>query len=176
MGLKPRARPVPNRAAVQGRSGSRAEPGRARPPSWAWNLADPSYPIIEIRGTDEGEITRALAHWWTKIAELAAGSEMWDTMVGDIWLDSGRIIGHVQMGDVAVGYDTGFRVAAHVDHIVNSLTRDQYDSATWDAMTRLLIHCAESAIELEPAGPALLGLRERHTYQIAITSHGQWLE
>lgn len=155
MGLKPRARPAP---------------------TWRWELSDPGYPIIAINATDEVGITAALAQWWAKIAELAAGSEMWDTMVGDIWLDSGRIIGHVQMRDVAVGYDTGFRVAAHVDHIADSLARNDYSDTTWSAMTTLLIGCAESAVGLEPARSTLTGLHKRHEFEMAITSHGQWLD
>lgn len=144
-------------------------------PTWSWDLGDERYPIIDVKGTDASQITAALARWWTKIAELAVRSDNWDTMVGDIWLDSGRIIGHVQMRDVAVGYDTGFRVAAHVDHITTSLAADNYDSKTWEAMTALLVQCAEAATELEPARSALAAVDARHPFKLEITSHGQWL-
>jgi hypothetical protein len=43
-------------------------------------------------------------------------------------------------------------------------------------MTTLLIGCAESAVGLEPARSALTGLHKRHEFEMAITSHGQWLD
>lgn len=140
-----------------------------------WDLAEPdTYPIIEVQATTPRRITAALAHWWAKIAELAGASEMWDTMVGDIWLDSGRLIGHVQMRDVAVGYDTGFRVAAHIDHVAQRLHRADYSDRSWSSMTDLLTRCATEAAELEPARSALASLRQKRDFAIAITRFGQW--
>ena len=144
--------------------------------TWSWELGDPAYPIMRVRGAEDAEIILALAHWWAKIAELAPRSDNWDVMVGDIWLDSGRIIGHVQMGNVAVGYDTGFRVAAQIKPIVDGLVHYNYKSSYWEAMKKLLIRCAESAVELEPARSALEALATKHPFEIAITDHGQWRE
>ena len=144
-------------------------------PSFRWDLSDPeTYPIIDVLATTPRGITSSLAHWWAKIAELAAGSEMWNTVVGDIWLDSGRIIGHVQMRDVAVGYDTGFRVAAHVGHIADELFRADFSDRSWSDMTVLLTRCALDALELEPARSAMATLRESRPFEVEIASFGQW--
>lgn len=140
-----------------------------------WDLSEPeTYPIIEIDAKTPRRITAALSQWWAKIAELAGRSEMFDTMVGDIWLDSGRIIGHVQMRDAPVGYDTGFRVAAHVRHVADRLHRADFDDAAWRQMTELLTRCALDALALEPARTAVAALRERQPVAVEIASFGQW--
>ena len=78
-----------------------------------WNLLDAQYPQISINDNHVAE----LAKWLEKIAELAPQYKgEWNVMIGDIWPNDNmsRLIGHVQMNDVAVGYDTGYRVCAYL--------------------------------------------------------------
>lgn len=142
-----------------------------------WDLSEPeTYPMIMIPTSTPDQLSAALAHWWAKIAELAMRSEMFDTMVGDIWLDSGRIIGHVQMRDVAVGYDTGFRVAAHLEGVVTKLDESGFSNRSWDEASETITRCALDATALEPARTALATLREKQPFDVEITSYGQWAD
>jgi len=62
------------------------------------------------------------AAWWLKILELSKGKEDWNVIIADQWIDNtGRVIGHIQRDNQAVGYDRGFRVALTVEQWVNQL-------------------------------------------------------
>jgi hypothetical protein len=78
-----------------------------------WDLTDVSYPQIDLMA----DHVDGLSLWIEKIAEMAVeyGGE-WNTLVADLWPNDNysRLIGHVQMNDVEIGYDTGFRVCAYL--------------------------------------------------------------
>ena len=78
-----------------------------------WDLSDAHYPQINIKTDHVADLSK----WLAKIAELTAQYEGdWNVLICDIWPNDrmSRLIGHVQMDDVAIGYDTGFRVCAYV--------------------------------------------------------------
>jgi len=78
-----------------------------------WDYSDDHYPQIRLNDFH----VAGLAKWLEKIADLAPHYEgAWNVLICDIWPNDrmSRLIGHVQMDDVAIGYDTGFRVCAYV--------------------------------------------------------------
>ena len=80
-----------------------------------WDLSEENYPQIEIT---ENHVV-GLAEWLNKIVELIPKYEGdWNVLIADLWPNEykDRLIGHVQMSDVATGYDTGFRVCAYLSN------------------------------------------------------------
>lgn len=78
-----------------------------------WNLSEADYPQIDIAVQHIG----GLAAWFEKILDLAPNyTAPWNVLIADLWPngDMSRLIGHVQMDDVSVGYDTGYRVCAYL--------------------------------------------------------------
>jgi len=78
-----------------------------------WDYSDDHYPQIRLNDFH----VAGLAKWLEKIADLAPHYEgAWNVMIADIWPNDNysRLIGHVQMDDVSVGYDTGYRVCAYL--------------------------------------------------------------
>lgn len=78
-----------------------------------WDLSESDYPQIKI----DADPVQALALWVEKIIDMAPDYDApWTVLVADLWPNYGesRLIGHVQMDDVAVGYDTGYRVCAYL--------------------------------------------------------------
>lgn len=70
-----------------------------------WNLSETDYPQIDIAVQHIG----GLAAWFEKILDLAPNyTSPWNVLIADLWPngDMSRLIGHVQMDDVSVGYDT----------------------------------------------------------------------
>ena len=146
----------------------------------AWNHDTPSYPILTIEGTNEEAVRQGLAEWWAEIARRAAETEgEWDAMVGDAWVDSGRIIGHVQRRDQAVGFDTGFRVCANLPtvdaEIARADTLEDIDEAAevHDSLGARIFAWATEARALEPAASALRALNAAHPFSLHLTAHGK---
>ncbi|MGD1840304.1 MAG: hypothetical protein ACFB0B_05320 [Thermonemataceae bacterium] len=80
---------------------------------------------------------KALGEWWEKIFTLAAPIKDWNVLIADVWIDnSGRIIGHVQRKEDAIGTDKGFRVALHFDDYVQQL--EEAYKATEEVYERVL--------------------------------------
>ena len=80
-----------------------------------WKLTDAHYPQIDIHS----DHAAGIGTWLEKITELAPQYEAaWNVLIADLWPNEGmsRLIGHVQMNDVAVGYDTGYRVCAYLEN------------------------------------------------------------
>ncbi|WP_299948022.1 hypothetical protein [uncultured Microbulbifer sp.] len=80
-----------------------------------WELSNVDYPQIDIKQNH----VEGLSMWIEKIAELALTyGGVWSTMVVDLWPNDNysRLIGHVHMKDVAIGYDTGFRVCVYLEN------------------------------------------------------------
>lgn len=80
-----------------------------------WDISEADYPQIKI-GADH---VIGLSSWLLKIIEMTTtehSSGPWNVIVCDIWPNDrmSRLIGHVQMNDVRIGYDTGFRVCAYL--------------------------------------------------------------
>ena len=84
--------------------------------NWIDDTDDGSYFIGDIKS----DYAAGLAQWLVVIAQTAlkrGGS--WNVLVADLWpndVNYCRLIGHVQMDNVAVGYDTGFRFSAELHH------------------------------------------------------------
>ena len=84
-------------------------------PSFIWR-GDSDYPEITV----SQDHVAGLAEWLMKILEKSEPTEVddepWNALVADIWPNDQccRLIGHVQMEDRSIGWDTGFRVCAYL--------------------------------------------------------------
>ncbi len=82
-----------------------------------FDLTEPDYPQITIKD----DHVLGISMWVEKMIEMTDSSHSkgeWNVMVADIWPNDkySRLIGLVQMSNVAVGYDTGFRVCAYLSN------------------------------------------------------------
>ena len=82
--------------------------------NWIDDTSDGSYFMGDIRS----DYAAGLAQWLAVVAQTALNrGGNWNVLVADLWPNDTnycRLIGHVQMDDVAVGYDTGFRYSAEL--------------------------------------------------------------
>ncbi len=83
------------------------------------------------------------------------------------WPNEGmdRLIGHVQMNDVAVGYDTGYRVCAYIENggIIGYKGDDRPLMKTW----------LEAAVQTEKTRSVLKTLAKTNPFEIRLTSYGE---
>lgn len=80
-----------------------------------WDLSESDYPQIDIAQ----DHVLGLSMWLEIILDMTTTEHSvrpWNVLVADIWPNDPftRLIGHVQMNDVSIGYDTGFRVCAYL--------------------------------------------------------------
>lgn len=134
---------------------------------------DPDYPYFIYEPENGDEFSALLAHWFAKIVEFTRmpkyNGPSWNVLVADLWLDSGRIIGHVQQDDVAVGYDTGFRVCADFSRLGKLAAGNDAD----DSERHVASGWLREAVTLEPARSALAARTNEVPFYIAITAYGQ---
>jgi len=145
-----------------------------------WKLdTDPNmdylYHTVKI-GEDK---LSAFAAWWVKIAELSEGKEDWNVIVADMWIDnSGRIIGHIQRYDQAVGYDRGFRVALTIEDWVDrlNLAFESDNERLYNNTLNQLYGEAEVALRdaiMEPAAnQAIKALHAQNPFTVHIAIRG----
>ncbi len=129
-----------------------------------WDLSDKDYPQIEIRQ----DHVNGLSAWLEKIAELALiyGGE-WNVLVTDLWPNDSRsrLIGHVQMKNVAIGYDTGYRVCANLEN--GGIVGDSGDDIP------LIRKWLKSAVAEEKTSSKLGKLAQKNPFEIRLSSWGE---
>ncbi len=129
-----------------------------------WDLTEDNYPDIELK---KNHII-GLSIWLEKIMELTSvyGGE-WDTLVADLWPNDNysRLIGHVQMKNVVIGYDTGFRVTAYLEN--GGIEGDTGDDIS------LIKKWLKSAVSHEKTYNKLVKLSKENTFEIRLTSWGE---
>ena len=128
-----------------------------------WDLTEQNYPQIEI---NENHVA-GLSAWLTKIIELIPEYEGdWNVIVADLWPNEGmsRLIGHVQMNDVATGYDTGYRVCAYLKN-GGILGYDGDD-------TQLIKNWLELSAKEPSTATLLKDLSVKNNYEIRLVEEG----
>ena len=129
-----------------------------------WNLSESNYPQIDIAA----EPVAGLALWLEKILDLAPAYDgPWNVLIADLWPngDQSRLIGHVQMDDVAVGYDIGYRVCAYMTD-----AEMVYDSGDDRAlMTRWLT----AAVATPAVQAKIKAIAAENPFQIRLTHWGE---
>lgn len=136
--------------------------------SFIWR-GQQNYPEITI---NQKHIA-GLAEWLMKIMQKSAPTggtdEPWNALIADLWPNDGmgRLIGHVQMNDVAIGYDTGFRVCAYVSGggIVGGNQDEKADIPLFQSWL-------EAAVKSEPLRPRLRRRAEDNPFKIRLTFEG----
>jgi len=129
-----------------------------------WDLTDLAYPQIDIHQ----DHIEGLSKWVNKIAQLASehGGE-WNVLVGDLWPNEpdSRLIGHVQMSNVAVGYDTGFRVCAYLEN--GGIVGDSGDDLP------LIREWLTEAVAASETNSILNKLADENEFRIQLTKWGE---
>ncbi len=134
--------------------------------SFDWQMGDPTYPEIEI----DHDHVAGLSQWLEKMAELAVkhGGE-WNLFVADLWPNDAmsRLIGHVQKSDVAIGYDTGFRVCAYLSKggIIGDKDGGHQDLA-------LAKKWLEQALQNETTQKAIKKLHDSNAFNFKLSAWG----
>jgi len=129
-----------------------------------WNLSEEDYPQIKIH---ENHVL-ALSSWIEKILELTSVFPgAWNVLVADLWPNNGksRLIGHVQMNDVAIGYDTGFRVCAYLEG--NEIKGDESDDIP------LVKQWLSDAVLQEQTKIKLQSITKSNKFEIRLTCWGE---
>ena len=129
-----------------------------------WDLSEEDYPQIEIH---ENHID-GLSSWIEKILDLTSkfpGS--WNVLVADLWpnQEMSRLIGHVQMSGLAIGYDTGFRVCAYLEN--DGIEGDEGDDIP------LVNQWLLSAVSKESIHAQLKGIAMSNPFEIRLTCCGE---
>ena len=121
----------------------------------------------------------AFIAWWLKIIELSKDKSDWNVIVADLWIDNtGRVIGHIQRDNQAVGYDRGFRVALTVEEWVDQLNVafDMDDEQLYNNTINVLYSNAETMLRNAVAAPsvmtALKALYMQHPFSIHLAVRG----
>ncbi len=128
-----------------------------------WDYSDDHYP--QIRFSDNH--VAGIAKWLEKIVELAPQYKgAWNVMIADIWPNDNysRLIGHVQMDDVSVGYDTGYRVCAYLSG--GGIVGDSGDDSP------LIMDWLNQAVKTPNTQKTLETLNRTHPFDIRLTICG----
>lgn len=128
-----------------------------------WDESDLHYPQIKI----DNNHVEGLSKWLEKIATMAPAYEGdWNVLIADIWPNDNysRLIGHVQMSDVAIGYDTGYRVCAYLSQ--GGIVGDYGDD------TDLIKQWLQDAASNPQTNKALSTLNQSNAFDIRLTSCG----
>jgi len=128
-----------------------------------WNTQEDDYPQIDIND----DHIAGLSLWLEKIAELTHIYDgEWNVLIADLWPNDNysRLIGHVQMANVAIGYDTGFRVCAYLknDGIVGDSGDDRPLIRQW-----LKVAAANTKTKA-----ILTELNQSNPFEIRLSEHG----
>lgn len=133
-----------------------------------WDLSELDYPQITINS----DHAFGNSMWLAKVIEMtdtAQSKGPWDVLICDIWPNDAysRLIGHVQMSDVSVGYDTGFRVCAYISKggIIGDTDGGKSD-------TNLIKTWLDAAAQSDLVKAALTNRQTHHAFEIHLTSWG----
>lgn len=129
-------------------------------------MTEADYPQITIK-TDP---IAGLTVWLEKIldcskTDLSKGP--WNVVIADLWPNDGmsRLIGHVQMDDVSVGYDTGYRVCSYV----SDARMEYYEGDDLPLFKSWL----EEAVKTPALQDKLHAVAEANSFEIRLTHYGE---
>jgi len=129
-----------------------------------WDLSDIHYPQLEIKQNH----VDGLSAWLEKIAELAVDYDgEWNVLIADLWPNDNRsrLIGHVQMKNVEIGYDTGYRVCAYLEN-------GGIDGESGDDIP-LVKEWLTSALAIERTNSKLRKLAQKNPFEIRLSIWGE---
>lgn len=114
------------------------------------------------------DYANGLAQWLVVIIQTAIsrGGE-WNALIADLWPNCEnycRLIGHVQMDDVSVGYDTGFRYSAELI---------DWDKAGVKADSLPQIEAwLQQAVQVPATRDALRKAHAQNPFELRVTTYG----
>ncbi len=97
-----------------------------------------------LRDASPPAIADAMMAWWERLLEHAESVTDADTLVADAWVETGRVIGHVQRRSEAVGMDRGARVCLTVLPISAALAESGFDDETLREWVNVLFAAFET--------------------------------
>ena len=111
-----------------------------------------------VDGRDEAVLGAALEEWWLKLCEHGRAAEDWNAIIADLWPETGRLIGHVQNANEAVGFDRGQRVALSLSFVEEDFTSRDYAEVVdgvWDLLNESATRpaVANAVSKLSERGP-----------------------
>ena len=137
------------------------------------NSDDYYYATLEENG-DKKEAIKQLILF---ILELSEGKNSWNLLVLDKWIDNlGRLIGHIQNNDEAIGYDRGYRVSLQfLDYYnqLNNASDDQIDYVFGCITEDLDFLIMEVIDNDESLKSQLWKYDKKNPFSIEITDQGQ---
>ena len=134
-----------------------------------WNKDEPgkmTYHYARISSSQVDDHQAAIDSWWEKLLDLAESVEDWNVIVGDVWVDTGRIIGHVQRDKDAVGMDCGFRVALSVTSVVDALHNADFEPEAYAKASARLYALLDRSTRREPTRQRLVRLNKQSAFQL----------
>ena len=141
-----------------------------------WNQDEPgkmTYHYARISSNQVDDHQAAIDNWWEKLLDLAESTEDWNVIVGDIWVETGRIIGHVQQDNTAIGMDCGFRVALSVSSVVDALHRAEFEPAAYARASDQLYALLDRSAKREPTRQRLVKLNKQSALQLWWCENGE---
>ena len=128
-----------------------------------WDLKAPHNPHLWFTGHP----TLGLSAWLEKIVEMTSKYDgPWNVLIADLWPndEASRLIGHVQMDNVSVGYDTGYRVVVHLSD--ESMSHNQGDDRT------IIEKWLREAVQIPQTQAMLRAKFKQNPFQIRLTHWG----
>lgn len=132
-----------------------------------------TYHYARVSSDQMDDHQAAIDHWWAKLLELAEGAENWNVIVGDIWVDTGRIIGHVQEDEAAIGVDRGFRVALSVNSVVDVLHDADFEPEAYAKASDQLYALLARSVKREPTRQRLVTLNQENAFKLWWCENGE---
>ena len=131
------------------------------------------YHYARLSSAEEEDQQAAIDVWWKKLLDLAEKVKDWNVIVGDIWVETGRIIGHVQNDDAAIGMDRGFRVALSFSSVVEALEKADFAGEAYTEASAQLYALLDRSTKREPARQRLAQLNKNHPFKLWWCENGQ---
>ncbi|MEO0472922.1 MAG: hypothetical protein AAF206_25115 [Bacteroidota bacterium] len=138
-----------------------------------WQGSDEYYRVQLAEDFDKKDAIRQLI---LKILDLAAGKENWNLVVLDKWIfNLGRLIGHIQNDDQAIGMDRGYRVGvqflAYYDRLETS-PDDRYDQVL-ETINEELENLILDVLQDESFKVQLQKYHDQNPFTLEISEQGQ---
>lgn len=124
------------------------------------------YFNLSVDSREQEHLEMAMEAWWEKLCELAPEAEDWDVIIGDIWVETGRIIGHVQRTDADIGEDRGFRVCVMFSLVGDEMEKADFSDEIYSAMSDRLYELLDSSIRAPKTLERLTELKSGNSFKL----------
>jgi len=119
-----------------------------------------------VEGTAPAVWSAALVAWWQVLCDHAESASGWDTIVFDVWLETGRLIGHVQRADQAIGVDRGARFCLLFPEIAAAIHQAGFTDASLSEQDARLAPLLDASIRHEATRARLKRLSAGRALQL----------